>query len=127
MASNDDLIDYIKTLAITGIGIAATLIIGKYTGFLNRIKEQGKKEIEQVRKESSFEQTDAVYDVLLKNITDQLTNIQKNHNEITKSINTIDKDVAVLKTTVTNQDKTIENLTRKVEDGMRDHNSGRYR
>lgn len=88
-----------------------------WKGVFERVKEAGKKEVEQVKKEASMEQTDVVYDYLLKNITDRVKSIENNHTNMLEKVTDLKEDVAVMKRDIDHLVESVDRLSRNINDG----------
>src|ERR1043165_1317058 len=119
--TNDSIIDTLKWVVGVSIPIIVTVTVMWWRGMFEKIKETGEKELEHVRKESTFEQTDAIYDYLLKNITDRVKTIEINHANMAEKVATLKEDVAVIQRDIDHLSKAVENLVKTINDTMSRH------
>lgn len=115
--NNGDYIDTIKWFVGITVPIIVTVSIMWWKGVFEKIKETGKKEVDQIKKESALEQTDAVYDYLLKNITDRVKSIENNHTNMLEKVGDLKEDVAVMKRDIDHLVESVDRLSRNINDG----------
>ena len=110
MASNDDdIIGWIKIFVAAVLSLFGGLVIAKYSGFLDKIKEKKNEEIDHIRKEVVLEQTDVLYDRIIKNIVDDLKNVKEKNDKLSDKVGSMSEDVAGMK-------KDIEHLIDSVKE-----------
>lgn len=113
-------VDYIDTAKwVIGVTVPIVFTVGImwWKGVFEKIKEKGTQEIQQVKKEASLEQTDAVYDYLLKNITDRVKSIENNHTNMLEKVSDLKEDVAVMKRDIDHLVDSVDRLSRNINDG----------
>jgi len=110
MASNsDDVLGWVKIFVAAVLSLFGGLIIAKYSGFLDKIKEKKNEEIDHIRKEVVLEQTDVLYDRIIKNIVDDLKNVKEKNDKLSDKVGSMSEDVAGMK-------KDIEHLIDSVKE-----------
>jgi len=98
MASNDDdIIGWIKIFVAAVLSLFGGLVIAKYSGFLDKIKEKKNEEIDHIRKEVVLEQTDVLYDRIIKNIVDDVKNVKDKNDKLSEKVGSMSEDVAGMK------------------------------
>jgi len=110
MASNDDdILGWIKIFIAAMLSLFGGLIIAKYSGFIQKVKEKKNEEIDHIRKEVVLEQTDVLYDRIIKNIVDDVKNVKDKNDKLSEKVGSMSEDVAGMK-------KDIEHLIESVRE-----------
>lgn len=114
-SGNGDTLENLKWILGTTLPIGFTLIIMWWKGIFSKVKEEGRQQVEQIRRESSFEQADELTGIVIKNVIDKVKSIEVNHQKISENVGILGNDVVAIKKDIYYMGAKIEEIKKLLE------------